>query len=191
MTNLTKCFCLLHTDDECFYVGLGHQGLGARKGQNFAPNNYQPFQCCPTKVQKTTKVPKMSARRIGYDKSDTNKQEQKPSSTFKFADEPKKSSKKSSKSEDEELQQPVKVSYKKTQSTKSQSDDKKQTFTPVTSASKATKPSTTTTTSTQTKSSKPSVDIKGNKKRAPANKDAKLNVNNGMFDDIVKKYMFW
>lgn len=179
MTNLTKCFCLLHTDDECFYVGLGHQGLGARKGQNFAPNNYQPFQCCPTKVQKTMKVPKMSARRIGYDKSET-KPEQKPSSTFKFAEETKKSKK-------IEEPQPVKVTYKKSQqhTTKSQQDDRKpQTFTPVTTASKSNKPV------TQTKGTKPNVDIKGNKKRAPA-KEAKLNVNNGMFDDIVKKYMFW
>lgn len=176
MTNLTKCFCLLHTDDECFYVGLGHQGLGARKGLNFASNNYQPFQCCPTKVQKSTKVPKMAARRIGYDKSD--KQEPKPSSTFKFAEETKKSKK--------EEQQPVKVTYKKTQTTKT--DDKKKTktqpqptFTPVTTASKST---------TQTKGSKPSVDVKGNKKKAPA-KDGKVNANNGMFDNIVKKYMFW
>lgn len=191
MTNLTKCFCLLHTDDECFYVGLGHQGLGARKGQNFAPNNYQPFQCCPTKIQKTTKVPKMSARRIGYDKSDT-KQEQKPSNTFKFAEETKKSLSKKSKSDDDdddddEPQQPLKVSYKKTHiNTKSNNDrPTSQTFTPVTSASKSTKPA-----NTQNKGTKPSVDIKGNKKRAPA-KDGKLNVNNGMFDDIVKKYMFW
>lgn len=171
---------MLHTDDECFYVGLGHQGLGARKGVNFATNNYQPFQCCPTKVQKSTKVPKMAARRIGYDKSENTKQEQKPSTPFKFAEE--KETKKSKKEE----QQPVKVTYKKTQTTKS--DDRKKpqsqtttSFTPVTTASKS---------ATQTKSSKPSVDIKGNKKRAPG-KEGKINVDNGMFDDIVKKYMFW
>lgn len=178
MTNLTKCFCLLHTDDECFYVGLGHQGLGARKGQNFAPNNYQPFQCCPTKTEKTTKVPKMAARRIAHDKTD--KQEPKPSAQFKFAEETSKCKK--------EEPQPVKVTYKKTQTTKQ--DDKKKsqtystssTFTPVTTASKST--------TTQTKGSKPSVDVKGNKKKASAKSD-KLIVNNGMFDNIVKNYMFW
>ncbi|XP_067631582.1 uncharacterized protein hlk isoform X7 [Eurosta solidaginis] len=53
-------------DDECFYVGLGHDGSSARRGNNYAPNAYKPFQCCPTKLEKATKVPKMTAQRIGH-----------------------------------------------------------------------------------------------------------------------------
>lgn len=60
----------MHTDDECFYVGLGHDGSAARRGNNYAPNAYKPFQCCPTKLEKSTKVPKMSAQRIGHSDSD-------------------------------------------------------------------------------------------------------------------------
>lgn len=64
-------FLYVIADDECFYVGLGHQGQSARKGNNFVPDNYRPFQCCPSKVEKSTRVPKMSARKIGHNK-DTN-----------------------------------------------------------------------------------------------------------------------
>ncbi|XP_075167249.1 hulk isoform X6 [Haematobia irritans] len=52
-------------NDECFYVGLGHDGRSAKRGNNFVPDQYQPFQCCPTKLEKSTKVPKMTAQRIG------------------------------------------------------------------------------------------------------------------------------
>ncbi|XP_054090924.1 uncharacterized protein LOC105221368 isoform X17 [Zeugodacus cucurbitae] len=57
-------------NDECFYVGLGHDGGSARRGNNFAPNAYKPFQCCPTKLEKSTKVPKMTAQRIGHGDDD-------------------------------------------------------------------------------------------------------------------------
>lgn len=56
----------LYADDECFYVGLGHEGRSAKRSNNYAPDNYKPFQCCPTKLEKSTKVPKMTAQRIGH-----------------------------------------------------------------------------------------------------------------------------
>ncbi|XP_034650070.1 uncharacterized protein LOC117889742 isoform X14 [Drosophila subobscura] len=61
------------TDDECFYVGLGHDGQSAKRGNNFVPNDYKPFQCCPTKLEKSTKVPKMTAQRIGHSDGDQGK----------------------------------------------------------------------------------------------------------------------
>jgi len=74
LNNLTKCFCLFaYTDDECFYVGLGHDGHSAKRGNNFVPNDYKPFQCCPTKLEKSTKVPKMTAQRIGHSEGDQGK----------------------------------------------------------------------------------------------------------------------
>ncbi|XP_033233631.1 uncharacterized protein hlk isoform X18 [Drosophila pseudoobscura] len=60
-------------DDECFYVGLGHDGHSAKRGNNFVPNDYKPFQCCPTKLEKSTKVPKMTAQRIGHSDGDQGK----------------------------------------------------------------------------------------------------------------------
>lgn len=62
-------FLFVCTDDECFYVGLGHDGGSARRGNNA----YKPFQCCPTKLEKPTKVPKMTAQRIGHGDSDAVK----------------------------------------------------------------------------------------------------------------------
>lgn len=46
--------CLLTAGDGCFYVGLG--------GKNTLPkqSSYEPYQCCPTKVARGTKVAKMS-----------------------------------------------------------------------------------------------------------------------------------
>ncbi|XP_062132760.1 uncharacterized protein LOC133843289 isoform X17 [Drosophila sulfurigaster albostrigata] len=69
-------------DDECFYVGLGHDGHSAKRGNNFVPNDYKPFQCCPTKLEKSTKVPKMTAQRIGHDGDASNRQ---GGGNFKFA----------------------------------------------------------------------------------------------------------
>ncbi|XP_033233632.1 uncharacterized protein hlk isoform X19 [Drosophila pseudoobscura] len=60
-------------NDECFYVGLGHDGHSAKRGNNFVPNDYKPFQCCPTKLEKSTKVPKMTAQRIGHSDGDQGK----------------------------------------------------------------------------------------------------------------------
>lgn len=60
----------MYTDDECFFVGLGHKGgqaaQAARKSNLFATNDYRPFQCCPTKLERTTKVPKMTAQRLAH-----------------------------------------------------------------------------------------------------------------------------
>ncbi|XP_037956568.1 uncharacterized protein LOC119686146 isoform X12 [Teleopsis dalmanni] len=58
-------------NDECFYVGLGHEGRSAKRGNNYVPNDYKPFQCCPTKLEKSTKVPKMTAQRIGHSATET------------------------------------------------------------------------------------------------------------------------
>lgn len=54
------------TDDECFFVGLGHRGQSSRKGNTFSPNEYRPFQCCPTKLERATKVPKMTAQKLSH-----------------------------------------------------------------------------------------------------------------------------
>ncbi|XP_065366815.1 uncharacterized protein hlk isoform X9 [Calliphora vicina] len=62
-------------NDECFYVGLGHEGRSAKRGNNFAPDNYKPFQCCPTKLEKSTKVPKMTAQRIGHTAAEGGKKQ--------------------------------------------------------------------------------------------------------------------
>ncbi|XP_017837605.1 uncharacterized protein LOC108596411 isoform X11 [Drosophila busckii] len=68
-------------NDECFYVGLGHDGHSAKRGNNFVPNDYKPFQCCPTKLEKSTKVPKMTAQRIGHSDGESNKRQ---AGNFKF-----------------------------------------------------------------------------------------------------------
>ncbi|KAJ6641163.1 hypothetical protein Bhyg_06098, partial [Pseudolycoriella hygida] len=58
--------------DECFFVGLGHRGQSSRKGNTFTPNEYRPFQCCPTKLERATKVPKMTAQKLAH-KTDNEK----------------------------------------------------------------------------------------------------------------------
>ncbi|XP_017003837.2 uncharacterized protein hlk isoform X11 [Drosophila takahashii] len=72
-------------DDECFYVGLGHDGHSAKRGNNFVPNDYKPFQCCPTKLEKSTKVPKMTAQRIGHSEGDQGKRPIGGGGNFQFA----------------------------------------------------------------------------------------------------------
>lgn len=69
---LTKCFCCAHTDDQCFYVGLGQRGQPqtARKANFLGSDEYRPFQCCPTKLERATKVPKMTAQRLAHSKTD-------------------------------------------------------------------------------------------------------------------------
>ncbi|XP_068148177.1 uncharacterized protein hlk isoform X14 [Drosophila tropicalis] len=71
-------------NDECFYVGLGHDGHSAKRGNNYVPNDYKPFQCCPTKLEKSTKVPKMTAQRIGHH-SDGDSASKRPGGNFQFA----------------------------------------------------------------------------------------------------------
>ncbi|XP_017003835.1 uncharacterized protein hlk isoform X9 [Drosophila takahashii] len=72
-------------NDECFYVGLGHDGHSAKRGNNFVPNDYKPFQCCPTKLEKSTKVPKMTAQRIGHSEGDQGKRPIGGGGNFQFA----------------------------------------------------------------------------------------------------------
>lgn len=55
-------FLVYRADDGCFYVGLGNNSKKKRGG---APADYRPFQCCPTKLEKSTRVPKMTAAKIG------------------------------------------------------------------------------------------------------------------------------
>ncbi|XP_017069169.1 uncharacterized protein LOC108106536 isoform X7 [Drosophila eugracilis] len=84
-------------DDECFYVGLGHDGQSAKRGNNFVPNDYKPFQCCPTKLEKSTKVPKMTAQRIGHTDGDQGKRPIGGGGNFQFAGSASTASKSSSK----------------------------------------------------------------------------------------------
>lgn len=78
----------MYTDDECFFVGLGHRGQSetARKSNFLGSNEYRPFQCCPTKLERATKVPKMTAQRLAH-KNDNEK-----SGYFQFNNDPKKES---------------------------------------------------------------------------------------------------
>lgn len=78
--NLTKCFCMYITDDACFWVGVDHNSKSARKGNNYVPNDYRPFQCCPTKLERATRVPKMTAQKLSH-KKDTDEK-----SRFEFND---------------------------------------------------------------------------------------------------------
>ncbi|XP_055708465.1 uncharacterized protein LOC129804839 isoform X11 [Phlebotomus papatasi] len=58
-------------NDGCFFVGLGHSG-NAKKGSNYVPHEYRPFQCCPTKLERSTRVPKMTAAKIGHSQDKKN-----------------------------------------------------------------------------------------------------------------------
>lgn len=44
--------------DGCFYVGLGGKSVVPK------PASYEPYQCCPTKLGKGTKVAKMTATKL-------------------------------------------------------------------------------------------------------------------------------
>lgn len=85
-SKLTKCFCCAHTDDQCFYVGLGQRGQSqsARKANFLGSDEYRPFQCCPTKLERATKVPKMTAQRLAQSKSNDRKPGKQ--GNFHFAD---------------------------------------------------------------------------------------------------------
>lgn len=88
--NVFVCYTI---DDECFYVGMAHQGQSARKGNNYVPNDYRPFQCCPTKLERQTRVPKMSAQKLSHQKESDDKPRK---SQFEFNDAIKTSSSSSS-----------------------------------------------------------------------------------------------
>lgn len=68
------------TDDACFWVGVDHNSKSARKGNNYVPNDYRPFQCCPTKLERATRVPKMTAQKLSHKKDTSEK------SRFEFSD---------------------------------------------------------------------------------------------------------
>lgn len=74
-------FLVYRADDGCFYVGLGSNSNKKRGG---APADYRPFQCCPTKLEKSTRVPKMTAAKIGESPG-----ARKAGGNFKFASVPK------------------------------------------------------------------------------------------------------
>lgn len=80
--------CSINTDDECFYVGLGHRGQSqtARKSNFLGSDEYRPFQCCPTKLERATKVPKMTAQRLAP--KNTNDRASSQSGHFEFSAEP-------------------------------------------------------------------------------------------------------
>lgn len=61
---------------------MAHQAQSARKGNNYVPNDYRPFQCCPTKLERQTRVPKMSAQKLSHKKDNDEKTR---SSQFEFS----------------------------------------------------------------------------------------------------------
>lgn len=79
-------FLVYRADDGCFYVGLGSNGQ-KKKQRGGAPAEYRPFQCCPTKLEKSTRVPKMTAAKIGQSASDGGR---KTGGNFKFSSVPSK-----------------------------------------------------------------------------------------------------
>lgn len=52
---------------------MAHPAQSARKGNNYVPNDYRPFQCCPTKLERQTRVPKMSAQKLSHKKDGDEK----------------------------------------------------------------------------------------------------------------------
>lgn len=43
----------IHTDDECFYVGM-NRGNDKTKKYSPEPTHFTPYQCCPTSVEKAS-----------------------------------------------------------------------------------------------------------------------------------------
>lgn len=163
-----KVFLYAHTDDECFYVGLGHQGASKRKGQNYVPNEYRPFQCCPTKLERTTKVPKMTAQKIGH------KNDEKNEGTFKFAQ--------------KQDKKPAPTPSVPTHSSPLKRAEKKPLpkFTPVKTAKKEEKPISKGTSSSNKAAKKPEKEPK----KALAKKDKKQQPNQkGLFG--IGNYIWW
>lgn len=57
---------LLTAGDRCFYIGLGAKPAVPKM-------TYEPYQCCPTKVQSPTKVAKATPTKIPAKKLDKQK----------------------------------------------------------------------------------------------------------------------
>lgn len=62
---------LLTAGDRCFYIGLGAKPAVPKM-------SYEPYQCCPTKVQSLTKVAKATPTKVPSKNIDTSKQADKP-----------------------------------------------------------------------------------------------------------------
>lgn len=62
----------IHTDDECFYVGMNR---GNDKSQNYSPEptHFTPYQCCPTTVEKASaRIAILSDTNLGSSKEHDN-----------------------------------------------------------------------------------------------------------------------
>lgn len=66
----------IHTDDECFYVGIERGNDNAKKNEK---SYVAPYQCCPsTKEKAQARLSVLSDTKLGYSKAPNNEQ------TFKF-----------------------------------------------------------------------------------------------------------
>lgn len=99
-------------------MGVDHNRKSARKGNNYVPNDYRPFQCCPTKLERATRVPKMTAQKLSHKKESDEK------SRFEFNDAS------SSGSSSTTTTKPKKETVSATKSTKTQSQTKASSSTP-------------------------------------------------------------
>lgn len=66
LTGINNKF-LLTAGDRCFYIGLGAKPAVPKM-------TYEPYQCCPTKVQSPTKVAKATPTKVPAKKLDKDKQ---------------------------------------------------------------------------------------------------------------------
>lgn len=57
-------------NDECFYVGISKGKVNTKKSNE--PSYYTPYQCCPTKVDKSAKLSVLSDTKLGNSKSGSN-----------------------------------------------------------------------------------------------------------------------
>lgn len=66
----------IHTDDECFYVGIERGNDNSKKSEK---SHIAPYQCCPSSKEKAqAKLSVLSDTKLGYSKAVSNEQ------TFKF-----------------------------------------------------------------------------------------------------------
>lgn len=62
----------IHTDDECFYVGM-NRGNDKTKKYSPEPTHFTPYQCCPTSVEKASaRLAVLSDTNLGYSKDHDN-----------------------------------------------------------------------------------------------------------------------